>query len=211
MPDKITVDFGFLASRTTFIPDHAGPIDTNVFQTVFTALQTSNTVSFEYRGLHDKDYVFRIVDPYHAICQKGHWYIIGFCHDKKAPRLFSLSRIKRPRLGKQHFQIPADFNPLDYFDKEMGVWATSKTPFKVELLFMGEAANFALEQHWHEGQEVRQNDDGTVYVSFTTTQMPEVLRWVLGQGETVKVLNPPELIGKVREQAAKIAGLYEKN
>jgi predicted DNA-binding transcriptional regulator YafY len=38
--------------------------------------------------------------------------------------------------------------------------------------------------------------------------MPEVLRWVLGQGHTVKVLNPPELAEMVKDETRKIQTLY---
>jgi predicted DNA-binding transcriptional regulator YafY len=55
---------------------------------------------------------------------------------------------------------------------------------------------------------VSQNDDGTVFVSFTTTQIPEVLRWVLGQGHTVKALNPLELITLVQDEAEAIRKMY---
>jgi predicted DNA-binding transcriptional regulator YafY len=47
-----------------------------------------------------------------------------------------------------------------------------------------------------------------VYVKFTTTQIPEVLRWVLGQGHTVKVLNPPELIEQIKAEMEKVRGMY---
>jgi predicted DNA-binding transcriptional regulator YafY len=74
----------------------------------------------------------------------------------------------------------------------MGVFASSRTPYTVELLIDNEIGTFALERQWHDSQTVEQREDGSVYVKFTTTQMPEVLRWVLGQGHTVKALNPPE-------------------
>jgi predicted DNA-binding transcriptional regulator YafY len=45
-------------------------------------------------------------------------------------------------------------------------------------------------------------------VKFTTTQMPEVLRWVLGQGHTVKVLNPPELVKMVKDEVRNIQEIY---
>ncbi|GHV33144.1 hypothetical protein AGMMS4952_24700 [Spirochaetia bacterium] len=64
-----------------------------------------------------------------------------------------------------------------------------------------------LERQWHNTQKVERWTDG-VYVKFTTTQMPEVLRWVLGQGHTVKVLGPEELIDRVKEEVDKMKGMY---
>jgi len=71
-----------------------------------------------------------------------------------------------------------------------------------------EIATFALERQWHDTQTVEQREGGSVYVKFTTTQMPEVLRWVLGQGHTVKALAPHELINMVKDEAEKVRGMY---
>jgi len=38
--------------------------------------------------------------------------------------------------------------------------------------------------------------------------MPEVLRFVLGQGHTVKVLGPVELVKMVKDEAKKVIGMY---
>jgi len=68
---------------------------------------------------------------------------------------------------------------------------------------------YALDRKWHESQQVKENKDGSVRVSFTTTQMPEVMRWVLGQGHTVKVLRPKELVEMVKGEVEKVRGMYE--
>jgi predicted DNA-binding transcriptional regulator YafY len=122
--------------------------------------------------------------------------------------MFSFSRVRNVILTKKHFDIPKDFKPEDYFDKEMGVFASAKTAYTVELLITDEIGTYALERQWHDTQKVEQRKDGSVYVKFTTTQIPEVLRWVLGQGHTVKVLNPPELIGMVKEETEKVREVY---
>lgn len=47
-----------------------------------------------------------------------------------------------------------------------------------------------------------------MYVSFETTQLPEVKRWVLGQGKTVKVLGPEELYDEIVNEAKNILEIY---
>jgi predicted DNA-binding transcriptional regulator YafY len=207
LPDNVKADTGFLATQLTFIPGHAGMIDEKTFKTVFTALRTKNTVTFDYRPLQKTTYMKRTVDPYHAVSQNGNWYIIGYCHDKKEPRLFTLSRIKNAILTKKNFEIPNGFKPETYFDRDIGVWASSRTPFDVELLVDNEIGAYAIERKWHKDQIVEQRKDG-VYVKFTTTQVPEILRWVLGQGHTVKVLGPQELIQMVKDEGERVRGMY---
>ena len=210
LPDNISADTGFLSSQLTFIPDQAGKINLNVFQTIFNALQKKRTISFEYRSLEQSKYTKRNVNPYHAICQRGNWYFIGFCHERQEPRMFAFSRIQNVVLGKGNFIIPANFNPNIYFDKEMGVWASSRTARTVELRFEKEIGIYALDRQWHSSQIVKENKDGSVDIKFTTTQIPEVLRWVLGQGHTVKVLKPRELVEMVKNECEKVRRMYDK-
>jgi predicted DNA-binding transcriptional regulator YafY len=208
LPENVTVNPGVFSSQVSIISDHQGQIAAKVFEGIFTAMKTKRTVSFDYRSLQKTTVARRTADPYHAICQRGNWYFIGHCHDRNEPRMFSFSRVKNLALTKKHFNIPQGFKPEQYFDKEMGVFASARTPYTVELLIDNEIGTFALERQWHDTQTVEQRKDGSVYVKFTTTQMPEVLRWVLGQGHTVKALNPPELIGMVKDEAEKVRGMY---
>ena len=89
LPERVTVDTVLLSPHISFISDHQGYIDPKVFEKIFTALKTRRTINFEYRPLQKTTYMGRTVNPYHAICQRGNWYFIGYCHDKKEPRMFS--------------------------------------------------------------------------------------------------------------------------
>ena len=208
MPERITVDTMLLSPQISVISDHQGYINPKAFENIFTALKTRRTIFFEYRPLQKKTYMARTVNPYHAICQRGNWYFIGYCHYKNEPRMFSFSRVRNVELTKKHFDIPKDFKSDDFFDKEMGVFASARTAYTVELLIANEIGTYALERQWHDTQKVEQREDGSVYVKFTTTQMPEVLRWVLGQGHTVKALNPPELIEMIKAEVQKVENVY---
>jgi predicted DNA-binding transcriptional regulator YafY len=209
LPDNVDVEANFLTSQMSFIPDIAAKIDQKAFKVIFTALKTKHTIAFEYRPLSKDSYMKRTADPYHAVCQKGNWYFIGFCHDKQEPRMFSFSRIRNAAMTRKAFVIPSGFNPHEYFDREMGVWASARTPYTVELLFDKEIGTYVLDRQWHSTQTVEQRKDGSVYVKFTTTQMPEVFRWVLGQGHTVKALGPGELVDMVKGESEKVRGMYD--
>ena len=209
MPERITVGTAGFGPRLSFVSEHQGRIDAEVFSSVFEALKTVRTIRFDYRSLQETHHRERAADPYHAICQRGNWYFIGHCHDSSEARMFSFARARNVTLTNKHFTIPSGFRPEDYFDKDMGVFASARTVYTVELLAADEIATFALERQWHKTQTVEQRKDGSVYIKFTTTQMPEVLRWVLGQGHTVKALAPPELVEMVKAEAEKVRGMYE--
>lgn len=208
LPNNITFDSSFLQSQTTFIPDQIGMINPQNFETVFSALKNRRVLKFKYRPLQKTTWMEREINPLHAVCQKGNWYILGFCHDKQDIRVFNFSRMKDVVETKETFDFPSNFAPEKYFDKEIGIWLSATQKYTVELLISAEIGTFALERSWNKNQKIEQRDDGSVWVSFETTQLPEVKRWVLGQGKTVKVLNPPELIEQVREEVTAVLGMY---
>ena len=208
LPNKITLDSSFLQNQTTFIPDQMGTINPENFSKVFSALKNRHVLDFEYRPLQKTTWMTRRINPLHAVCQKGNWYVMGFCHDKKDIRVFNFSRMQNVTESKEEFDIPEDFNPDKYFDKEIGIWLSATKKYTVELLISAEIGTFALERSWNKNQKIEQREDGSVWVSFETTQLPEVKRWVLGQGKTVKVLGPDELIAQVKEEVAAVLGMY---
>lgn len=208
LPNKITLDSSFLQNQTTFIPDQMGTINPENFSKIFSALKNRHVLDFEYRPLQKTTWMTRRINPLHAVCQKGNWYVMGFCHDKKDIRVFNFSRMQNVTESKEEFDIPEDFNPDKYFDKEIGIWLSATKKYTVELLISAEIGTFALERSWNKNQKIEQREDGSVWVSFETTQLPEVKRWVLGQGKTVKVLGPDELIAQVKEAVAAVLGMY---
>ena len=122
--------------------------------------------------------------------------------------MFAFSRMKNPKTTEERFERAKDFNPKKYFDSEFGVWNTAGAPVKIELLFDKKISTYILERTWHPTQQLRHNDDDTVYLSFETNQLPETLHWVMSFGSAVTVLNPPELIEAVKEEVRKTAELY---
>ena len=208
LPDRITVETSFLNPRITFIPDRIENINPELFTTIFDAIKKGFSISFYYRPLQKPSFMERTIDPYHAVCQRGNWYVIGKCHDKGDVRIFSFGRMKNAVMTTEKFSIPKDFKTSDYFDSEMGVWLSDKTPLEVELLFDKEIATYATNRIWHSDQTLKEREDGSVYLKFKTTQKKELLRFILGQGHTVKVLGPMELVEEVKEELKRTEKMY---
>ena len=116
LPSTVTIDSRFLDGSLTYIPDALAPIKNEVFDAVFSGLKKKQTLSFEYKPLQKTTFMERKIDPYHIICQRGNWYVIGHCHLKNEIRIFSFSRMQNVQLTKDRFEVPKDFNAKDYVD-----------------------------------------------------------------------------------------------
>ena len=175
-------------------------IDESIFNSVFEAIRKTSTIEFDYRSISRQEYTSRQFDPYKVLCQKGSWYIIGWCHKHNDIVIYSLSRMKNLKILNTTFSVKPDFNINNHIDPNFGIWNTNEQPKKIELLFSKDINTLILERTWHVNQECFQKEDGSVYLSFMSNQIVETLHWVMTFGSNVEVLNPPELRKMVADE-----------
>lgn len=208
LPENISVDSSLINNEIYFISGPITYLEKDVFEQVLIATKAHRTLELEYKTLQSKDYETREFDPYHLICQKGSWYVIGYSHHANDIRIYAMPRIKSAKQTQKVFKIPAVFKLKNHIDPDFGIWNSTDTTYKVEVLFDSIMKTYVTEREWHKNQTVQIKEDGTVYVAFETNQLVEACRWVMQFGPVVKVLNPPELIEQVKKTAQGILGRY---
>ena len=208
LPQDVSVNTAFLENDITFISDPLPKIEEETFTKVFASMRNHNTITFSYRSLGKTEYSEYKADVYHVLCQKGNWYILAYEYSHKDIRTFALPRMKNIIVEKSKFSVPKNFKPTDYFDPQFGVWNTNDEPVKIELLFDKNIGTYISERKWHETQKLKQNENGSVILSFESNQLKETLHWIMNFASSVKVLNPPELAEQVKSEAKKIIELY---
>lgn len=67
-----------------------------------TALQESRRLSFAYIAHHGNQRV-RTIEPYQLVLKSSHWYLYGYCLERKDFRLFRLSRMSNLNIQKEMF------------------------------------------------------------------------------------------------------------
>lgn len=204
LPDSITVDSALINNEVHFISDPITKLEPGVFENVLKATKMRTTLQLEYKTADKTDYEERKFDPYHIICQKGSWYVLGYSHSSAAIRLWAMPRIRNCKVTKDKFSIPKDFKLEDHIDVQMGAWGAGTQKYKVELEFVKGMKTFVMERTWHKGQTIKENPDGSVYLSFETIQLSQAASWVMSFTGRAKVLNPPELKEMVRNAAKEI-------
>lgn len=204
LPKNITVDSALINNEVHFISDPITNLEPKVFENVLKATKMHCTLQMEYKTAQNTEYELRKFDPYHVICQKGSWYVLGYSHSSKAFRLWAMPRIRNCKITKEKFTIPKDFKLEQHIDSQMGAWGNSGKKFKVEIEFVKDFKTFVMERTWHKDQIIRENPDGTVYLSFETILLGQTASWIMSFIGGAKVLNPPELKDMVRDAAKKI-------
>ena len=148
----------------------------------------------------------RIVDPYALKFNFGIWYLIGFCHQRNEVRTFRIDRVRKIEILEENFKVPDSFDLDEYFKESWGIIRGQKT--KVILKFAKDTADFIAECIWHPSQKLTKNTDGSLIAQFEVGGLSEIKIWILGFGENVEVLEPPELRQELKEAAEKINRIY---
>lgn len=201
LPNQVEVQTSFM-NDVEFIEEPIPVIEESTFNSVFKATKLHQIMKYDYKKISATEYKQYELHPYRIFCQKGDWYVLGFSPKHNSFSSFSLARMKNIVLC-ENFEVDPDYEEKIHIDPNFGIWNNEKLPQKIELLFDKSINTYILERTWHKNQECHQNEDGSVYLSFTSNQDQETLFWVLKFGSRVKVLNPPELREKVMEEHRK--------
>jgi proteasome accessory factor BC len=168
-----------------------------------TAIFRRKTIVFEYYTMERGEWGTRKVDPYHLLFQpSGQFYLIGHSHERKALRVFRLSRI-RGKVGyatkaEHDFQRPGDFDPRAYanrIDWQFG------DPVGTAEVWIGRRIAWQIERHFGRYGEMRPAEEEGDRVFVTPyANARQLIAWVLGLGEHARIQGPPELADELRDR-----------
>jgi proteasome accessory factor B len=166
------------------------------FEPLLAALRAGRAVGFDYRAGPAAPVASRKVDAWGVVSWHGRWYLVGHDHNRKATRVFRLSRIvgKVRSLGPLTTPRPDDIDLRSYIARAYTREPTTQTLATVSVR-PGAAHQL---RRW--ATEVRQAADGPRGWDLATISYGDV-QWlaqgVAGHGADVIALDPPELVDAV--------------
>ena len=148
--------------------------------------------------------------PYHlAFLQRG-WYVFGYSEASEAVRTFKIERISDLRLLDEHFELDQPFDLSEYLGN---AWQLDRTAEQVHVMlkFTPEAADSVEEVPWQKTQQAHRTEGDSLIFEVDVVGIQKISSWVLGHGEAVKVLYPPELGALVGKKARHVSQMYEES
>ncbi len=161
---------------------------------VETAIFRNKTILFEYYTMERDEVGPRRVDPYHLLFQGGEFYLLGYSHERKAIRVFRLSRIRGKvsyaTKAEHDFRRPADFDPRAYANR--ADWQLGDELGVAEVLICERIA-WQVERHFGRYGEIRDAEGGDKLFLTGYSNPRGVISWVLGLGVNASLQGPAEL------------------
>ncbi len=179
---------------------------------VETAIFRNKTILFDYYTMERDEVGPRRVDPYHLLFQGGQFYLLGHSHERKAIRVFRLSRIRGKvsyaTKAEHDFRRPADFDPRSYANR--ADWQLGEEQGVAEIL-ISERIAWQVERHFGRYGEIRnpldgvEGEDGSRMFLTPYSSSRGIISWMLGLGPHAHLLGPEQLNSELEERLELLA------
>lgn len=140
-------------------------------------------------------------EPHILASFKGNWYVKGYPRNEKKPVCLAIFRIQQACKG--HGTFLTDKKLIEDTRKN-GLFDYPKIE-GITVRCVPAIAYYLYEQERAKNLKITPQQDGSLIVILPPSPEYEALRWILGEGGNVEVLQPVELRKKVRDMAQKCA------
>ncbi|MDF2907705.1 MAG: hypothetical protein K0R34_3026 [Herbinix sp.] len=164
------------------------------------AIRNKNKVRIIYHSFGGDEDTIRIIHPYELMINDGALSVVGNCELRNDIRDFRVSRIKAITLLEDTFTIPSD-----YFLKKARskfIHLSGNVVEQIIIAFDGPTAKYIQEYEADLADEIVVTETGINFIRDTAVT-DELIRWIMQYGSGVKVLNPPHLKEKIKQELMK--------
>jgi proteasome accessory factor B len=141
---------------------------------------------------------------YRLILHDRHWFLVGRSSWHRRVEVIGLPWVSRAELTDDVATMPPRFRLGRFLAQSWGV-ERSPSRYAVRLRFSPRVAPLALDGVWHRSQREEFVPGGGVDLKFVVDGLDEIVRWILGFGAEVEVLEPAALRDRLYRVASQIA------
>ncbi|HET8701899.1 MAG TPA: WYL domain-containing protein [Nitrococcus sp.] len=165
--------------------------DADLFGRIAEAVLSSRVLAFTYHGRARNQPTWRRVHGARLIHYRDNWYLLGWCEQAQALRLFALERIADPGITNEPTRLPPDRDLDRHLNASFGIFTGEAREWAV-LRFTAEMARWISDETWHPDQ-IGQWRDGAYELQIPYSDPRELLMEILKYGPDVEVLAPATL------------------
>lgn len=184
-------------------------LNVEIIDALHKAIEESRSVQIRYHAFQSNQVTERLLDPYLLIISEGCYHVVGYCHLRKEIRDFRIARILSIRITEQEFKRPSGF--YQNYRKNRFKTMFGNVKELVRLRFTGFSARFVKEYCRQEADRLVDEPDGSVLFEREVAPTPDMVKWILGFGDGVEVLEPVGLRRRIAEILKKAAKIYEND
>lgn len=180
---------------------------TEIIDQIMISIEDRRVLKIVYQSLKATEPVCYEIHPYGMTYHRGALYLVGWSAERQEIRHWKVNRIEEAEVTDQHFQMPQDFRLDEHLAGSFGIFQ-GDGDYHIRICFSPQVARYVSEAKWHASQRLHPQRDGSLIAEFHLESLEEIERWILSFGKHARVLEPPELVDRVRQEIAEMAKVY---
>ncbi len=200
-----------LEDRFLYLPfapkDYAA--HTDELDDLFQAVADLRPIRCKYRRARGSQEDKITIYPYAMVLYKDAIYCVGHHVQKNETRTFLLDRMRDTECAvTERFDLPENFRVDDYFQGQFGIFRGDSLR-EVVIDFDPRVAEYVRTRLVHPSQQLEDLPSGQTRMTMTIGDTTELATWILGFGETARVISPPDLVERVTKELRGALAHYE--
>lgn len=175
---------------------------------VMEAMTEGYEISISYQKYTSNETDEYTLRPYAVKEFAKRWYLIGYCLERKAIRVYGLDRVHDLSLTDRKFRMPAGFDVDELFATSFGIYIPEGPGQTITFRTSPTEARFLRDLPIHRSQQEIASDKDHVTFSIFVSPNKALIMEFCKYGSGLEVLSPASVREQVGSELAKAAGQY---
>lgn len=159
----------------------------------------------KYTRADEDTYTLR---PYAVKEYAKRWYLVAYCLEREAMRVYGLDRITHLEISDTTFDMPKDFDVDALFATSFGIYMTEGKGQTITFKTSKTEAKYFRDLPVHKSQKEVSSDSGSVTFSIFVCPDKNLIMEFCKYGSRVEVLSPEHVREEVAEELKAAASTY---
>lgn len=178
---------------------------------ILSHMQENKVLEVEYGKYQSTSSEIIHVLPYAVKEYAKRWYLVGFCRERNALRVYGLDRIKSIVDTEEIFKMPKKFDVDKLFEESFGIYLPEGKPaVLIELKTDAREARYLEDLPIHPSQRLKSRDaDGHCIYVIRVVPNDNLIMEICKRGPRVEVLSPKSVRDEVADVLRRSYELYK--
>ncbi len=192
--DTINLSDGMMIDLSSFYKDSLAA----KIELIKQAIKEHRLINFHYyypKGEEDK-----CIEPYQVVFKWSDWYVFGWCTHRQDYRMYKLRRLWDLQVADEKYavrDIPTD---------RMKFGSHMTDNYIVTAIYDASVKYRLVEEYGL--HSFKEQADGRLYAEWGFSNTEGALSWLLGFGDKVQVISPPEMVEKMKAMIEAMKKIY---
>lgn len=176
---------------------------------IMEAMTENREIVMTYRKYSSNESNRYTLHPYAVKEFAKRWYIIAYCVERNALRVYGLDRILLLDVTERTFKMPEDFDVDELFARSFGIYLPEGKAQEIIFRTSANEAEYLRDLPLHGSQKEIANDAETATFVISVCPDKNLIMEFCRHGSRIEVISPAEVRNAVAKELRKAADKYK--